>query len=72
VTKLKLVRMMRRMTQKEVAEQLDVNQNMISLWENGYYIRPQQLARLAEIYELPVNELRGEITLEGGSSDVSA
>lgn len=72
MTKLKLVRMMRRMTQKEVAEQLDVNQNMVSLWENGYYIGPQQLAQLAELYDVPVNELRGEITLEGGSSDVSA
>lgn len=55
---LKQIRVMHNLTQKELAEILDVSQTAISNWESGVaWPRRKVMKQLADIYSLTVPEI---------------
>lgn len=58
---IKTIRKQRGYTQEEVAARLNVSRQTVSKWEKGYSVPDADLlAKLAEIFEIPVSELLGE------------
>lgn len=58
MSKLKVVRQQRKMTQADVAKQLNVGQGTVSLWEAGItFPRADKLVKLAKLYDCTVDEI---------------
>lgn len=46
--------------QEDLAKELEVNTNMISLWENGKdYPRVEKLIKIADLYKVSIDDLLG-------------
>ncbi|MGA5691371.1 helix-turn-helix transcriptional regulator [Cytobacillus pseudoceanisediminis] len=56
---LRMKRLVRNLTQKEVAEKIEVSVYMVSGWENDrYFPSLLRLKQLASLYSISVEELR--------------
>lgn len=56
--KIKKLRQLSEMSQKELGEMLKVNPNTVSQWENGMRLPSiEKLRQMAEIFECSVDEL---------------
>jgi transcriptional regulator with XRE-family HTH domain len=56
--KIRLARLIKGMTQAELAAKMNVSQGAIGSWEIGYTLpRAGNLVKLSELLEVPVDEL---------------
>lgn len=61
--RIKFLRDLKGLTQKEVAEALNVSQSSINSWENGYInVSIKQLMHIAYFYQVPVDYILGLTT----------
>lgn len=65
VTKLRIIRIKRGLTQREVARALGINPVVLSKIEN-YWLRPNksQMAKLADYFQVEEKELFGDFAKE--------
>lgn len=56
-TKLKLLREKRKLSQEELAEKLGLAQGTISNWEKGNSIKHNDLKKLSDFYDIPLEYL---------------
>lgn len=57
---IKIARIRKRLTQKDIAELMDVNINTVSRWETGAKLIPvDKLIKLADILEVSLDYLAG-------------
>ena len=70
---LKKLRKQKGFTQEELAGQLHVVRQTVSKWEQGLSVPDAQtVSRLAEIYEVPVSDLLGTVTIPDHREDAIA
>ncbi len=61
--RIKFLRDLKGITQKELADNLNVSQALINSWENGYAdISLKQLVKLSYFYQVPIDYILGLIT----------
>lgn len=61
LTKLKIERLKRGWTLWQVASEIGVSETLISHWENGMFIPEKWLQKLANLYGVPEENLKGDI-----------
>lgn len=61
--RIKLLRDMKGLSQKELANALNISRSMVNNWENGYInISLRQLVKLAHFYQTPIDYILGLTT----------
>ena len=71
INRLKEIRKIKGLTQKQVAEHIGITQNAYSYWETGRNkIDNESLKKLADFFGVSVDYLLGRDTIEGSGENV--
>lgn len=57
VTELKILRIRKGLKQGELAKQLNVTRNSVSAWEHGAKPSLDNAKKIADFFEVPINEI---------------
>ncbi|MHB9953041.1 helix-turn-helix transcriptional regulator [Ligilactobacillus murinus] len=57
VTELKVLRIRKGLNQEELAKQLNVTRNSVSAWERGAKPSLDNAKKIADFFEVPINEI---------------